>query len=112
MPFKDVSRRRQYMRDYARRRRGSHSLQVIQSVDPDVTLPPTESARGLLRILGGCIQDILRSRADPLMKGRAVAYVVSIALRAVETTDLESRLAALEEKILRGGTDDEHEGES
>ena len=104
MPFKDVSRRRQYMRDYQRLRRGSNSLAVIQSADPGITLP-TESARGLLRVLSHCIEDILRSGAAPIIRGRAVAYVVSVALRAVETTELETRLTALENKIEAGGRD-------
>ena len=101
MPFKDPERRRTYNREYARLRRagqptGSRGIEVIHVSN----LQQTETARGLLRILGGLIGDVLESeQGDVFMKARTVAYVVSVALRAVETSDLETRVSNLEARM-------------
>jgi len=101
MPFKDPERRRSYNRDYQRLRRagqpiGSRGVAVIHVSN----LEQTETARGLLRILGGLIGDVLESKqGDAFIKARTVAYVVSVALRAVETGDLETRVSNLEARI-------------
>lgn len=66
-------------------------------------LEQTETAKGLLRVLGGLIGDVLDSKqGDAFIKARTVAYVVSVALRAIETSDLEGRLTSLENKVLGG----------
>ena len=101
MPFKDPERRRSYNRDYQRLRRsgqptGSRGVEVIRVSN----LQQTETARGLLRILGGLISDVLESKqGDAFIKARTVAYVVSVALRAVETGNLETRVSNLEARI-------------
>jgi hypothetical protein len=104
MGYKDPERRRSYNREYQRLRRagqptGSRGIEVIRVSN----LQQTETARGLLRILGRLIGDVLESeQGDVFMKARTVAYVVSVALRAVETSDLETRVSNLENKIMGG----------
>jgi len=101
MPFKDKEKQREYQRNYQRLRRagqspGNRGLEVIRAVK----LEQTRTAEGLLRILGGLIGDVLESeQGDVFMKARTVAYVVSVALRAVETSDLETRVSNLEARM-------------
>jgi len=74
-------------------------IQVLQASSPD----QTSTASGLLRILGGLISDVIQSpQGDAFIKARTVAYVVSVALRAIETADLEARLTNLENKVWGG----------
>jgi hypothetical protein len=104
MPFKDKEKQREYQREYQRLRRagqptGSRGIEVIRLSN----LQQTETARGLLRILGQLIGNVLGSeQGDAFIKARTVAYVVSVALRAIETSDLEARVSNLENKIMGG----------
>lgn len=101
MSFKDPEKRRSYNREYQRLRRagqpsGSRGVEVIRVSN----LEQTETARGLLRVLGELIGDVLNSKqGDAFIKARTVAYVVSVALRAIETSDLETRVSNLETKM-------------
>lgn len=104
MPFKDKERSRRYNREYARLRRAGQPgagavVQVLQASSPE----QTSTASGLLHILGGLISDVIKSpQGDPFIKARTVAFVVSVALRAIETADLEARLTNLENKVWGG----------
>lgn len=104
MPFKDPEKRRSYNRDYQRLRRagqptGSRGVEVIRVSN----LEQTETARGLLRVLGGLIGDVLTTKeGDVLMRSRTAGYLISIGLKAVEVADLESRITNLENKVLGG----------
>lgn len=104
MPFKDPEKRRSYNRDYQRLRRagqptGSRGVEVIRPSNPE----QTETARGLLHVLGGLIGDILTTeQGDVFIRARTAGYLISIGLRAVEVADLEARLANLEDKVIGG----------
>lgn len=104
MPYKDPEKRRAYNREYQRMRRagqprGSRGIEVLHPSN----LQQTETARDLLLILGYLIGEVLRSKqGDAFIKARTVAYVVSVALRAIETSDLEARLTNLENKVIGG----------
>jgi hypothetical protein len=101
MPFKDKEKRRSYNRDYQRLRRagipkGSRGIEVIQTSN----LEQTETAGGLLRILGGLIDEVLRSETDIVIKARTAAYLISVGLKAVEVAGLEARVGELENKVF------------
>ena len=104
MPFKDPEKRREYNRGYARLKRagqpsGSRGVEVIRVSN----LEQTETARGLLRILGHLIGQILETgEGDVFMRSRTAGYLISIGLKAVEVADLESRITDLERKVTGG----------
>ena len=58
-----------------------------------------KTARGLLDVLAETIQEVRQTEGDTLIKARCLAYVCSIALKTVETADLEERLQELEQKV-------------
>jgi len=104
MPFKDKEKRRGYNRDYQRLRRagqptGSRGVEVIRVSN----LEQTETARGLLRVLGNLIGEVLETKqGDVFMRSRTAGYLISIGLKAVEVADLESRITNLENKVMGG----------
>ncbi|MBA7628962.1 hypothetical protein ES703_36459 [subsurface metagenome] len=104
MPYSDPEKRKEYHREYQRlRRAGEATRAVIKPASKTLNPEQTETARGLLRILGHLVGQVLESeQGDAFIKARTVAYVVSVALRAIETSDLEARLTSLENKVLGG----------
>jgi hypothetical protein len=56
-----------------------------------------DSAPALLRFVGSLVQDVLDGTVSPDV-ARAALYGVSIARQLVETSDLDARISALEEK--------------
>lgn len=121
MPYKDPEKRREAKRRSARRRREaetgrrgpsphvetaqepraaapSGSTAGRQDVDP-VDPVPLETAGDVLALLG---EEIGAVRADPeaatLPRARCVAYLAGVAMRALETSNLEERIARLEEE--------------
>ena len=104
MAFKDPEQRRRYNREYARLRRAGQptkgvGIEVLHLSNPE----QTETARGLLRILGGLIGEVITTaEGDLFMRARTGGYLISIGLKAVEVADLESRLTSLENKVYGG----------
>lgn len=104
MPYRDKSKQRAYQRDYQRLRRagqptGSRGIEVIRVSN----LEQTETASGLLRVLGHLIEQVLKTNeGDVFMRSRTAGYLISIGLRAVEVADLEGRITNLENKVLGG----------
>ncbi len=100
MPYKDPEKRRVYQREYQRLRRAGVSETPGQTIIP---LPfRLETARNVLALLEEQVNAV---RAEPeagtLEKARAVGYLASIALKAVEVADLSARVEAVE-RVLRG----------
>lgn len=95
MPFRDPERWREHERDRSRLQRAGRV-----DVPGEVALPaPTrvQTARDVLELLG---EQINLLRADlglgTVERARTLGALAGVALRAVETADLEARLAALE----------------
>jgi hypothetical protein len=95
MPFKDPERRRSYQAEYRRQQRAGHGERPGRS-----SLPAPfrlQTAREVLALLEEQVNAV---RADPAVKtlerARCLGYLAGIALRAVETGELESRLDSLE----------------
>jgi hypothetical protein len=95
VPFRDPERRREYQRERARLRRAGRA-----DAPPKVMLPNPiriQTARDVLELLGEQI-NLLRAELGigTIERARTLGALAGVALRAVETADLEARLAALE----------------
>lgn len=102
MPYADPEKRRQAKRESARRARAMGSTSPCGP--RTLSLPVrVETAEDLLRLLAMSIAEVRADgNAGALDRARCVGYLCGIALRAVETTNLEARLAALEEERDQG----------
>jgi len=96
MPYSDLERRKAYQRDYSRRRRAGLPGKSPSNLPSAVKMI---TARYLLALLGETIADVQEVEADVLVKARVIGYIAGVALRALETADLEARLTALERKL-------------
>jgi len=111
MPYRDPETQRAYQRQWQRARRAGETgrFKVLRVSSPE----EIRTATALLGVLAGLIKSVLETKSgDVFMRARTAGYLISIGLKAVEVADLESRLEALEQRVFRGGTDHEHEGES
>lgn len=95
MPFADPERRREYQRERARLRRAGRTDAPARAELPAPLRIKT--ARDVLELLA---EQIHLLRADlslgTVERARCLGGLAGVALRAVETADLEARLAALE----------------
>ena len=95
MPFADPERRREYQRERARLRRAGRADAPVKAELPEPVRIKT--ARDVLELLA---EQINALRADlslgTVERARCLGGLAGVALRAVETADLEARLAALE----------------
>jgi len=66
-------------------------------------LPPLDSARGVAAALGTVAEAVAGGDLTP-EEGQAVATVLETQRRAIETAELEARIAALEANTKRGNT--------
>ena len=102
MPFRDPERRRAYQRERAQlRRAGRADAPAKASLPAPVRI---QTARDLL----GLLEEQLNAlRGDPALgtveRARSIGSLAGVALRAVETADLEQRVEALE-AVLAGRT--------
>lgn len=95
MPYKSAEVSRTYHREYKRLKRAGESQTPGQTV-----LPPEfrlQTANDVLALIGEQVE-IVRAdeQAGKLEKARCVGYLATIALRAIETGDLATRLEAIE----------------
>jgi hypothetical protein len=95
LPFKDPERRRAYQAEYRRgQRAGNPERPGRTSLPAPFRLQTARDALALLE------EQVNAVRADPgvgtLERARCLGYLAGIALRAVETGELEARLEALE----------------
>ena len=95
MPFKDPEKQRDYQREYMRlQRRGLNFTPAQVSIPLEFKL---KTAQDILKLLAEQICAVKEDQeAGTLEKARVIAYLASIALRAVETSELEARVEALE----------------
>lgn len=65
--------------------------------------PPLEvrlrKAEDLLTVLEAAMSEILSSDSEPIVKGRAVAYLVEKAGKLIEITDLAAKVARLQAQV-------------
>ena len=98
MPYRDPDRRRAYQAEWRRLRRAGRRESPLQ-----IELPAPiclQTARDVLEML---TEEINSVRRDPgvgtLERARCVGSLAGIVLRAVETSQLEERLAAVERAL-------------
>lgn len=97
MPYNDETRRREYDKEYKRKRR-SQSL-TKKGIDKRLTEIEVETAKDLRDLLNEVIAETRDSTSlDVEKKLRIKLRAVEIGLRVIEVTDHERRIAALEEK--------------
>lgn len=95
MPFKDPEKRRLYHREYARLRRVGINQTPGQTPLPlEFRLKTAQDVLALLEEQINAVRD--DKEAGTLEKARVIGYLAGIALKAVETADLEARIEALE----------------
>lgn len=98
MPYRDPEQRRTYHRDYARARRAGEIIPRVKPAIPSAARAAT--AADVVRILAGQVEAVRRARRLGVVeRARAVGYVASVLLRAIETADLAKRLEELEARL-------------
>lgn len=100
MPYKDPEKQKEYKREWARMNRAGERGTPCGTPLP---LPfRLKTVRDVLTLLEEQINAVREDKeAGTLEKARTIGYLAGIALKAVETADLEARVAALEE-VLQG----------
>ena len=94
MPYKDAEKQRQYKREWERQKRAGEGGTLHGTRNPNPV--QIQTAKDILSLLEETINEVKAADADTLVKARCVAYLASVALRAVETGDLAERLEILE----------------
>ncbi len=107
MPLKDEDKRREYQRNYARLRRAgltgnTRKNQTVKPARIDGDASRFATVRDYVGVLNTTITD---GRGDAqssmIQKGRVIGFLVNVALRALELSSIEERLAQLEATITR-----------
>ena len=98
MPYKDPEQQREYQRQWSRMKRAGESSK------PNLkrrTLNPAEilTAQGIRDMLAEVLNEVMEWEGDTLQRARCVGYVAGIAIKAVETADLEQRITELEQAV-------------
>lgn len=105
MGYKDPEKRRAYDRAYKAKKRIEHKSQTqilppIQLFNQQNTDFRIQTASDILQLLADTIRAIRNFTAEntneAIQQGRAIGYLAGVALKAVETANLEGRLEALE----------------
>ena len=94
MPYADPEKQAEYQREWNRKQRSK-----VQPEKKIMNLNPA-TAKELLAILTSALNHIVEAKADPIVKGRAIAYLCNVGFKGVEISDLEERLLKLEEELL------------
>jgi len=102
VPYKDPERQKAYKREWARMRRAG------DCGTPCGTLLPLsfrlKTAQDILALIEEQVNAVRGDReAGTLEKARCIGYLAGIALKAVETADLEARIEALESVLKERG---------
>lgn len=103
MPFKDPEARREYQRERARlRRAGRADAPTTVSIPAPIRV---QTARDVLELIAEQV-NILRADLSlgSVERARCLGGLAGVALRAVETADLEARLIALESVLQQRGS--------
>jgi hypothetical protein len=95
MPFADADRAKDYQRQYRREQRAAEGC-----TSPCTTLPVEQrlqTAQDVIDLLQEQVAAVRTDRkAGTLEKARAVGYLASIALRAIDAGNMAARVEALE----------------
>lgn len=100
MPYADPDRQREYQRNYQRQRRSGSTDGTCVDLDASVKV---RTAADLLALLETVITEVREAEADVLAKARCIGYLATVTLKAIENSNLESRLNDIEEALRKGG---------
>ncbi|MEH7549386.1 MULTISPECIES: hypothetical protein [Bacillaceae] len=100
MPYKDKEKERAYQREYYRRKRNStegfeensSNLTLIQETSTN----EVQTAKGMLSIIAEQITIVRSVNCEPITRARAIAQLVVVGHKIIETSELEERLNKLE----------------
>jgi hypothetical protein len=93
MPYKDEEKQREYQREWQRMKKAGEGKTPGRTLNPE----QIKTAQGLLQLLADVMAEIRGTEADPFIRARCIGYLAAIALKTVETADLEQRITKLEE---------------
>jgi hypothetical protein len=99
VPYRDPKRRREYDKLRKRLKRAGASNPSPAVLPSGFRLRTAQHVLELIEKAAALVEGDTDARA--IERGRALALVAGVALRAVETASLEARIAALEE-AMRG----------
>ncbi|MBV7509486.1 hypothetical protein KW850_30470 [Bacillus sp. sid0103] len=105
MPFKEIEKQRAYQREYYRRKRNdtkglenkSSNLTDVEEMD----INEIQTAKGMLSVLAEQMAIVRTVNCDPITRARAIAQLVGVGHKVIETAELEERLKRLED-VLEG----------
>jgi hypothetical protein len=98
VPFKDDVKQKQYQREWQRQKRAA---EVKPSQGRTLNPEDVKTAQGIRNLLSEVLADVQQWDGDTLQRARCIGYIAAIALKAVETADLEYRLTSLEEVLKK-----------
>ena len=96
MPIKDREKQRRANTAIQRRKRSGAGKKPSH---PPVAPIALQTAADVRACVGEQVNIVRASGADVVIVARAVARLLDVCLRAIEVSDIEARLAALEERI-------------
>lgn len=101
MPYSDPAKARAYQRDYRRTPRSgdARTTPVHPAVDPEFRLRTAADVVTLLEEQVSQVRD--DSEAGTLEKARAIGYLLTVSLKAIEAGNLAARIEELEAILKR-----------
>lgn len=105
MPYKDPEKRRAAVRESCRRRRAGEPRKTrIPDRKPELAELQYRTACDIMALLNGQVEAVLDDTGiSTTEKARLVTYMAGTMLRAVDTVDLEKRLADIEATLAKIG---------
>jgi hypothetical protein len=109
MGYKDPEKRKAYHREYQRVKRQKETqdktpVKLFQETHSDFRV---RTARDVLGLVEQTINKVVSLESDnmneTLAQAKAIGYLAGIALKAVETADIEDRVIALEDILKMRG---------
>ena len=96
MPYKDKEQQATYQREWQRQRRAGESKPAAgRTLNPE----DFKTAQGIRDLLSSVLAEVMAWQGDTLIRARCIGYIAAIAIKAVETADLEQRLNEIERNL-------------
>jgi len=111
MPFKDPARRRQYNRDYAKKKANmgldSEKTTIIelrkQHTQEQFVPFRLESVANLTAVLETVIDEVMAAKMRPEQRARCISSLVMASIKTLELSSISERLDRLEQRMLPAG---------
>jgi hypothetical protein len=96
MPYADKEKQKEYQRNYQRMKRAGEREVKRQKKKP-LTIEEIATAAGIRDLLAETIREVKAAKLDTVVRARCIGYLAGVALKAIEVSDLETRISILEE---------------